>query len=71
MSSLLPLLYGSYKCKSKFESYTAHCHVLNTTRYVYKRARSRGVVYEGGDTESQMLEPTAQAATWEEYERED
>ena len=35
-----------------------------------KRAGPRGVVYEGGwgGTKSQRLEPTAQAATWEEYE---
>ena len=32
-----------------------------------KRAGPRGVVYDGG-TESQRLVPTAQAATWKEYE---
>ena len=35
----------------------------------------RGFFYEGGGggggTESQRLEPTAQAATWAEYERAD
>ena len=35
-------------------------------------AGPRGVVYEGGGgTESQRLKPTAQAGTWEEYERGD
>ena len=72
MSSLLSLLYCSCKSKSKFESYTTHCHILNTTKYMYKRAGPRGVVNEGeGGTESQRLEPTAQAATWKDYERGD
>ena len=73
LSSLLPLLYCSCTCKSKIESYTTHCHKLNTTKKCTKRAGLRGVVYEeggGGGTESQRLELTAQAATWEQYERE-
>ena len=37
---------------------------------MYKMGLTRGVVYEGGGggTESQRLEWTAQAATWEEYD---
>ena len=70
MSSLLPLMYCSCKSKSKFESYTTHCHILNTTKYMHKKAGSRGVFTRGGGgTESQRLVPTAQAATWGQYER--
>ena len=70
-SSLLPLLYCSCKCKSKFESYTTHCHILNTTKCMYKKGwTQRGCLRRGrGGTESQRLEPTVQAATWEECER--
>ena len=36
---------------------------------MYKRGwTTRGCLRRGGGTESQKLEPMAQAATWEEYE---
>ena len=47
MSSFLPLLYC--KCKSQFESYTTHCHILNTTIYMYKKGwTQRGCLRRGG-----------------------
>ena len=57
MSSFLPLLYCN--CKSKFESYTTH---------VQNGLDPEGLLKGGGGTESQRLEPTAQAAMGEEYE---
>ena len=38
--------------------------------YMYKKGWTQTVCLQrGGGTESQRLEPTAQAATWEEYDR--
>ena len=71
MSSLLPLLYCSCKCKSKFESYTTHCHILNKEIYVQKGLDPEELFTKGGGgaLKTKALEPTAQAATWEAYER--